>query len=135
MDFRMFRIWLMAFVSIVMLAVPVVPHHHHSATEICLRHDINPDDIHHHQQSNPEHNDEDPCCNSECQTKLHTLLSSLHIDVAPQHTITMVLFDDFTISCLFSSREQLLKRNDVYIEKLHSITLTKQNSRRGPPAA
>jgi hypothetical protein len=46
-----------------------------------------------------------------------------------------VLFDDFTISSLLSSREQLLKRNDVYIEKLHSVTLTKQNSRRGPPAA
>jgi hypothetical protein len=123
----------MMVVSIAVLIAPVMPHHHHNATEICLRHDINPDDMHHHQQSHPDHNDEDPCCNNECMTKLHSLTASSNVDWSPQHTFIMVLFDDFTISSLLAPQERLLKRNYVYIETLHSVTPTNQFSRRGPP--
>lgn len=129
------RFTLMLIVSITMLIAPVMPHHHHSATEICMRHDINPDDMHHHQQSNPEHQDEDPCCNNDCMTKFHSLLSSIDIDWSPQHTVIMVLFDDFTISYLLAPQERLLKRNYIYIETLHSVTFTNHVSRRGPPMA
>jgi hypothetical protein len=89
--------------------------------------------MHHHQQSHPDHHDEDPCCNDGCMTKFHSLLSSLNIDWSAQHTFIMVLFDDFTISSLFVPQERLMKRYYVYIETLHSITLTNHVSRRGPP--
>lgn len=125
----------MLVVSIIMLAVPVVPHHHHSINSICLRQDINPDDMHCHQQDNPEHQDEDPCCNNDCITRLHTLLASLNVDLSPQHTLVMVLFDDFTISALLAPQERALKRNYVYIETLHSVNLTNHSSLRGPPTA
>jgi hypothetical protein len=125
----------MLMVSIIMLAMPVTPHHHHANGDICLRQDIDPDDIHAHQNGNPGHHDEDPCCHDICMTRIHTLLATLHIDWAPQHTIVVAIFDNYTVAALLSPQECTLKRNYVYIEALHSTDPTNQSSLRAPPAS
>ncbi len=139
-----------------MLAVPLVPHHHHADGVICMKNDLSGDPLcsdhqqctnqqecagHHqypsqqqcpgHHQHNPEN---DACCNDECLTRFQTSVPASHIDlVQPQHGFVAILFTDYIIECLLKPQEQRIKDYYVYRESLHGTNITRAFSLRGPP--
>lgn len=57
------------FISMIMLVVPVIPHHHHADGVICMKNDLTPEPQcpkHYH------HPDNDSCCNDGCMTRLNS---------------------------------------------------------------
>ena len=122
----------MLFVSIIMLAVPVIPHHHHANGVICMKHDIAPESScphHHHHQAN------DSCCDSECMTQLNSSVPSIQVDHGPQHILIAILFDDNLLRNLFDPQERQLRDNYAYLESLHGTNISRAFVLRGPPCA
>ena len=52
------------FISMIMLTVPVIPHHHHEDGMICMKNDLPSDGCCHHQDACNEH----CCCDTGCMT-------------------------------------------------------------------
>lgn len=122
------------FISILMLVMPVIPHHHHADGMVCMKKDMPTETEcpahNHHQQDN------DACCNDECQARFHSPALMNHVDFGqPQHVFVAILFDDFIVHHLFKPQEQRIKRNYAYRENLHGTNITRAFGLRAPPYA
>ncbi len=137
------HIYFLLFVSILMLAVPLVPHHHHANGVICLKNDIateqsccghqQPTDD---QQSCPGHHhpENDACCNDGCMARMETSVPTSQVDLGdPAHGFVAVLFTDYIIENLLKPQERRIKNNYVYRESLHGTNITRAYALRGPP--
>lgn len=94
------------FISMIMLVVPVIPHHHHADGVICMKNDLTPDPQcpkHYH------HPDNDSCCNDGCMTRLNSPTPSVQADNNPHYLFTAILFTDFIIENLFRPQSDVLR--------------------------
>lgn len=118
----------------VMLVVPLIPHHHHSDGIICMKDDIKEtecpcDHQHHH------HSENDPCCTNECMTHFEspTPVEQLY-EVQPQFFYITTLFTEPLLRFLTQPEERNIHRDYVYIESLHGMFITHATGLRAPPS-
>ncbi len=137
-------IYFMLLVSVLMLAVPLVPHHHHADGAICMKNDIESDPLctdHHsctdHQQCPGHHHhhpENDACCGDECLTRLQTPVPASQVDLGhPDYVFVALLFTDYLIEHLFSLQERRIDNNYVFLDSLHGTNITRAFALRGPP--
>lgn len=121
----------MLFISILMLIVPVIPHHHHANGIICMKNDVTSEtqcpNHNHHQQGN------DSCCNEECLTRLSSPALTVQADSGPHYVFIATLFTDFIIENLFKPQEQRIKNYYAYREALHGTVINRAIGLRAPP--
>lgn len=125
----------MLFISVVLIAMPAIPHHHHGNGIICMKDDIKDIDCcsshhtHHHQE-------DDPCCNGDCAANF---LSSTPIldteDIQPQFTFIQTLFTESLLRFLTQPVEKDVYNDFVYVESLHGTYLTRAVGLRAPPVS
>lgn len=118
-------------VSMIMLAVPAIPHHHHGNGVICMKHDVTPEaecPTHHHSGN-------DNCCSDECLTRFDSPTPAGQADNGPQYIFVATLFTGFIIENLFKPQEQRIKNYYAYRESLHGTHVPRTNSLRAPPSA
>lgn len=124
---------LLLFVNIIMLVIPVLPHHHHPNGMICMKHDLPADNDcpeHHH-----NHDSNDSCCKNECLTRFDSPRPSMHIDHGPQFILIAVLFTYDIIENLLQPQDKGLNlRYAFYRESLHGTNISRAFSLRAPPA-
>lgn len=93
------------FISMIMLVVPVIPHHHHADGVICMKNDLTPEP----QCPKHHHPGNDSCCNDGCMTRLNSPTPSVQADNNPHYLFTAILFTDFIIENLFRPRSDVLR--------------------------
>ncbi|MBC8593435.1 hypothetical protein H8744_09290 [Oscillospiraceae bacterium N12] len=128
---KWYIICLLFFVSIIMLAVPIIPHHHHANGLICMKHDVKPEaqcPAHNHHQHS------DSCCDSECLTRFSSPAPTMQSDFSPHYVFIDTLFADLLIDHLLRPLEKQLNNEYVYRESLHGTNITRAFALRGPPS-
>ena len=121
---------LLLFVSLLTLAVPVMPHHHHADGAICMRHD--PASL----PATPSGHSH--CCHNQGCVATHYFQ---RVPVMRQHVPseqTQRLLTDFAMFFLKQSIASDLHSNPSlthYVESLHSTYIVHAKGRRAPPAA
>lgn len=129
---KRFIITLLLFINIIMLVAAVIPHHHHADGKICMKHDLPVEQqcpAHHH------HPGSDSCCDSECLTRFHSPIPSLHSDYGPDYVFIDTLFTDIIIGHLSRPQEQRVKNYYAYRESLHGTNTPRALSLRAPPSS
>lgn len=118
-------------ISMIMLAVPAIPHHHHAEGMICMKNDIptdTPCPTHYHHSGN------DTCCSNGCLTRFDSPTPSIEMDSSPHYVFVAILFSDFIIANLFKPQEQRIKSYYAYRETLHSTVISRASGLRAPPS-
>ncbi|NCC09385.1 MAG: hypothetical protein EOM31_02585 [Bacteroidia bacterium] len=130
--------FLLLLVSIFMLAVPVIPHHHHADGMICMKQDEPANEespTHGKCPTHEEHQSTDPCCSDHCASHLIPSTPSGQPDSAPQHVFIAILFTDDLLRDLFKPEIKRLDAIDVYQEILHHTDFSHAFSLRAPPVS
>lgn len=125
-------IFLLLLVSIFMLAVPVIPHHHHADGMICMKHD---EPANEECPTHEQHQSTDPCCGDHCASHLIPSAPSAQPDSAPQHIFIAILFTDELLRELFKPEIRRLDANGIYQEVLHHTDFSHAFSLRAPPVS
>lgn len=124
-------VYFLFLVSMIMLTVPAIPHHHHGNGVICMKHDVTPDvtcPVHHHSGN-------DTCCSNGCLARFDSPTPAGQTHNGPQYVFIAILFTDFIIENLFKPQEQRIKNHYAYRESLHGTDIPRTNSLRAPPFA
>ena len=117
------------FISMIMLVVPVIPHHNHADGVICMKNDLTPEP----QCPKHHHPGNDSCCNDGCMTRLNSPTPSVQADNNPHYLFTAILFTDFIIENLFRPQERRIKNYYAYRESLHGTAVNRAFGLRAPP--
>lgn len=103
---KRFIVTMLFFINIIMLVAAVIPHHHHPNGMICMKQDQPVEqqcpNHHHHPAS-------DSCCSSECMTRFHSPIPSVHTDSGPNYVFVATLFTDMIIEHLLRPQERRVK--------------------------
>ena len=123
-------IYLLLFlVSMVMLVMPVIPHHHHAKGVICLKGDLSSE-----QQCPIHHQNEDACCDSGCMAHFDSSTPNAQTDsVHPQYVFVTTLFTNYLIETLLQPLESCIDRDAAYLERLHGANVLRVFGLRAPP--
>lgn len=120
--------------SMVLIAMPAIPHHHHGNGIICMKDDLKDTDCcamhhtHHHQE-------DDPCCSDDCLAHFKTFVPAIDFDdVQPQFTYIDILFTESLLRFLTQPIEKDNYRDFVYVESLHGTYITRAAGLRAPPS-
>lgn len=117
--------------SMIMLAVPAIPHHHHANGVICMKNDVaadTPRTAHHHAGN-------DTCCNDGCLTRFDSPTPAGQANNGPQYVFIAILFTDVIIENLLKPQEQRIKNYYAYRESLHGTDISPTYGLRAPPSA
>lgn len=115
---------LLLLVSMLVLIVPVLPHHHHLHS-ICVAHDENKPHTHHGGDSG---------CGSTCITKLHFSVQHHNDDcIQPQTFDLLPILAEVCFNSLLLPEQTIAKQHFVYIERLHSSRILPAVGLRAPP--
>lgn len=127
------HIWSFLFViSIIMVTITAIPHHHHSDGMICMKDDIqetacpcSPESQHHH---------DDPCCTNECMASFNSPVpTAQNQEVQPHYLYAITLFTEPLLRLLTQPEEHIIRHYSVYIESLHGTFITRAAGLRAPP--
>lgn len=119
--------WFLFLVSMLVLIVPVLPHHHHFEDEICFRGDADSSTKPHHQA--------EPDCGGYCITKLHFSVQH-HNDanIQPHYWQVVTLFSNAILHSLLPPKLNAFDLLFFYIESFHGAGASRSISLRAPPA-
>ena len=123
---------LLLFVSLLTLAVPVMPHHHHADGDICLKHDWTSMPVSSASQANHSH-----CCHNQGCVTTHYFQ---RVPILRQHVFigqAQRLVTDFAMLFLGQStalNSYLSYPYSPYVESLHGTYIVHAKGRRAPPA-
>ena len=112
------------FISMIMLVVPVIPHHHHADGVICMKNDLTPEP----QCPKHHHPGNDSCCNDGCMTRLNSPTPSVQADNNPHYLFTAIIIEN-----LFRPQERRIKNYYAYRESLHGTAVNRAFGLRAPP--
>lgn len=118
--------------SMVLIAMPAIPHHHHGNGIICMKDDLKETDCcathhtHHHQEN-------DPCCDEDCLVHFKTLPSVDFDDIQPQFTYIDILFTESILRFITQPLEKEVHKDYVFVESLHGTYITRAAGLRAPP--
>jgi len=108
------------------LIVPVLPHHHHFEDEICLQGDADSPTKPHHQAEQD--------CDGYCITQLHfSIQHHDDVNVQPHFWQVVTLFPASFIHSLLPPRLESFDRLYFFIESLHGAGVFHAINLRGPP--
>lgn len=125
--------YFLIFISIVMLVVPVIPHHHHANGLICMKNDITPDCCGQHNNTPDK---EHCCCDTGCVTT-HFFQQTPNSDNGwshPDFPLIITLFSEPLLRLLILPEENGRRQEGIYRETLHGTYLTRATGLRAPPA-
>lgn len=129
---KRFIVTMLFIINIIMLVAAVIPHHHHPNGMICMKQDQPVEqqcpNHHHHPAS-------DSCCSSECMTRFHSPIPSVHTDSGPNYVFIATLFTDVIIEHLLRPQERRVKNYYIYRESLHGTKIPRTSSLRAPPSS
>lgn len=118
-------------ISIILLVMPVIPHHHHADGLICMKHDLTSEKqcpTHNHHQEN------DACCSNECLARFYSPIPSTQTDQThPPYLFVALLFADCLILDLFKPQEERIKNDYAFRENLHGANIVRAFGLRAPP--
>lgn len=121
------------FISMILIAMPAIPHHHHGDGIICMKDDLKNDDCctmdhkHHHEE-------DDPCCHGNCTAQFLSSTPTIDTENFQPHFIYLdILFTESLIRFLTQPLEQEVHKDYVYVESLHGMYLTRAAGLRAPP--
>ena len=103
---KRFIVTMLFIINIIMLVAAVIPHHHPAS---------------------------DSCCSSECMTRFHSPIPSVHTDSGPNYVFIATLFTDVIIEHLLRPQERRVKNYYIYRESLHGTKIPRTSSLRAPP--
>lgn len=123
--------YFLMFISMVMLVVPVIPHHHHSNGLICMKDDVTPDCC--GQKHIPEK--EHCCCDTGCVTThfFQQTPSSDNGSLHPDFPLIITLFSEPLLRLLILPDENGQRQECIFQESLHGTYLTRATGLRAPP--
>jgi len=115
----------------IMLIVPVIPHHHHEDGAICMKNDLPSDGCCHHQGPCNEH----CCCDTGCMTThfYQQTPSSDNSNLQPCFVWVHTLFSEPLLKLLTLPEETGIRQEFVYLESLHGTFITRTTGLRAPP--
>lgn len=134
---KQYIVYLLFLVSILMLAVPVVPHHHHGSEAICLKNDLHTGCSeathahHHHPAGHPN------CCHDKgCLTHQFVQRTPRVERQTPQPRPILLPADFSTFLKVLSpySEQQSDTLYSPYVESLHGIRVVCASGLRAPPS-
>ena len=126
--------YILLLISLIMLAIPVIPHHHHADGMICMKNDIAADcdeSCCHHPLGGH------CCCDTGCMTT-HFVQNTPHSsDEACSHPDAL-----WTATLLFNPISKLLTTPEsdvsgqecIYLESLHGTFIIRATGLRAPPS-
>lgn len=119
-------------ISLIMLVIPVIPHHHHADGLICMKNDISTDCCEHRHDPGSEH----CCCDTGCIAD-HFVQQTPTSDNVSSHSEVLWAVTLFInpLSKLLSLPElDVSKQEYVYLESLHGTFITRAAGLRAPPS-
>lgn len=124
--------YLLLLLSILMLGVPVIPHHHHANGVLCMRNDVQSGCC----TPSTDEAEGHCCCDTGC---LSTHFFQQRPDASPDiphplPTILLFLPDGLLASLLLHLSDHPSRTTSVYAESLHDTLLTRVTGLRAPPA-
>lgn len=125
--------YLLFVVNILMLAVPVIPHHHHADGILCMKSDIEAGCCNHSANKAGEH----CCCNTGCITT-HFFQQRPTLDIDFTHTFpdnTPFYSASLLSPFIFLTPSGQLRENTTYMEVLHGTFFTRAKGLRAPPTS
>lgn len=127
--------YILFFISLIMLVIPVIPHHHHADGLICMKNDITADCCEHEHSDTP--GSEHCCCNTGCVTThfvQQTPNSSDDVCSHPDTLWAITLFIEPFSKLLTLPESDVNRRECVYLESLHSTFIIRATGLRAPPS-
>lgn len=119
-------------ISMVMLIVPFIPHHHHSNGIICMNDDTGDTEC---ASDHHRHRNDDPCCTSDCMTRFESPEPASQSDgIQPQYIYSITLFTEPLLRFITQPGERSIHQNHVYRESLYGTFITCAAGLRAPPA-
>lgn len=129
---RRYITYLLLFVSVIALMVPVIPHHHHAGGLMCLKNDYTPTEQRQSDATEPHHNCQDASCVSDNFFQLAP--STSNNDLQPDFQWAIPLLDDLCAGLLLPPDRPNKQHFSFYIESLHGIYLSRATGLRAPPS-
>lgn len=124
--------YFLLFISIVMLVVPVIPHHHHANGLLCMKNDISSDCC--KQNHNPEN---DHCCGDTGCVTTHFFQRSPSTDsnawAQPDGGWAITLYFEPLFKLLVLPGIDVKRQDHIYFESLHGTFITRATGLRAPP--
>lgn len=132
---KKYIVYLLFLVSIIMLAVPVFPHHHHADGLICMKNDVEPSCCHtphhHHPAGHPN------CCHDKGCIASHfvqrTPRTERQAPVLKPVLLPVVLSTFLRQLYAFGEPCQPVSYSP-YIESLHGVYIARASGLRAPPS-
>ena len=127
---KLYTAYFLFFISMIMLVIPVIPHHHHADGLICMKNDITKDCCEHRHNTKNDH----CCCDTGCvTTQFVQQTPSSDNAMHPAAPWVVTLFFE-PISKLLLLPEDNVKRQDcIFLESLHGTFITRATGLRAPP--
>lgn len=133
MKFKRHITYILFVVSLLMTAVPVLPHHHHANGLLCMKNDVSANCCQHH----PDSQREGHCC---CQTGCVAHHFFQQMPTGTQNEIHPAVFEiiPFLSPLLFWLSDKSLTcehkgQIPIYIESLHGMLIARATGLRAPP--
>ncbi|ADV45209.1 DUF6769 family protein [Bacteroides helcogenes] len=120
------------FISMIMLTIPVIPHHHHADGLLCMKSDITEDCCEHRHNSASEH----CCCGTGCVTTHFVQQSPNSSNSAwahPNVPWVITLFFEPVFKLLVLPENDIKRQESIYLESLHGTFITRATGLRAPP--
>jgi len=115
------------------LMIPVIPHHHHANGLVCMKNDITADCCGHHHTSTNDHH----CCNTTGCMMAHFVQQVPQPDDIGSHLnklqATILFITPFTDLPSLSESE-MKRQKHLYLETLHDTLITRVTGLRAPPS-
>lgn len=131
---KKYIVYLLFLVSIIMLAVPVFPHHHHADGFICMKNDVEPSchiPHHHHPAGHPN------CCHDKGCIVSHFLQRTPRTErQAPvlKPVLLPAALSPFIRQLAAFDEPCLSDSYSPYIESLHGVYIVRASGLRAPPS-
>lgn len=116
----------------IILAVPVIPHHHHEDGMICTKNGLPSDGCCHHQDACNEH-----CCYGAGYTTTHFLQqtpSPNSSNIQPRSVWATTLSAEPLLKLLTPLDETGIRQESTYLESLHGTLITRATKLRALPS-
>ena len=122
--------YLLLLLSILMLSVPVIPHHHHADGALCMKNDVHAGCC----TTEAEGTEGHCCCDTGCPAAHFFQQRPDASPDIPQPLSNDVFFLPAELQALLVCHSPGQSPTPIYIESLHDTQLTRATGLRAPPA-
>ena len=126
---KKFILWILMSIALLIVAIPTIPHHHHSATTICLN------EPEYDEQGEPIHPIDHGTCEAGCITHIKAIKSDIDQATTLKQTDIQLFKIIFNISLLTLLADSSLyhQHSTTYLERYYHTFLHPNHGLRAPP--